>query len=376
MTPDARLLRTLRQGSPIGPVSPSPILPSELGRMTGLEPQVIAERIAGMNAAGYEIELSPHHGYRLVATPDRLIADDIAARLSLLEGERGECHERHERRIGREIVVLEETASTNDVATHFARSGAAEGVVIFAERQTAGRGRLGRKWDSAARAGLWFSILLRPERINLPQQSWAQLTTWAAVGVARALDESLRKAAMRAGRGATTLRAGIGGSIAGIKWPNDIYLNGRKAVGILTESGSNTPSGGYAIAGIGVNVNQLSFPEELGNKATSLRLAQEQMDGEQPSPPSPLDRMEVATALLHHLDTLYNTLATSGFAPILQEAERRSLLLGEWIDVQTPGGMIQGMAEGLNPDGTLRLRRSDGSMENLSGGEVSVARWK
>lgn len=353
MTPDARLLHALRQGGAI--------LPSDLERIIGLSPKVVAESVAGLNEAGYEIEFSPHHGYRLVAAPDRLISDDLIARLSLLG------HAGVERRLGREIVVFEETASTNDVATHFARSGAAEGVAIFAERQTAGRGRLGRKWDSAARAGLWFSLLLRPGRIGLPQQSWAQLTTWAAVGVARALEASLQQAA-----------ESIGGKIAppraGIKWPNDIHLRGRKAVGILIESGFDAQSEGYAVAGIGINVNQLSFPEELEGKATSMRLAQDVQGGQELPPP--LDRMEVATSVLHHLDTLYSTMATTGFASILQEAERRSVLIGEWIEVQTPAGSLQGMADGLNADGTLRLRLSDGSMENLSGGEVSISKWK
>ena len=146
------------------------------------------------------------------------------------------------RRVGREILVLAETGSTNDVAAQLGRAGAPEGLVVFAERQTAGRGRLGRKWESAAHKGLWFSLLLRP---TFALADWARLTTWAAVGIARGLEEALP------------------GFRAAVKWPNDIYLLGKKAVGILCESVAGP--GGYAVVGIGVNVNHTreDFPQEL-----------------------------------------------------------------------------------------------------------------
>ena len=249
------------------------------------------------------------------------------------------------RRIGREIVVLEETGSTNDVAAQLGRDGAAEGVVIFAERQTAGRGRLARKWESAAQKGLWFSLLLRPA---FALADWSRLTTWAAVGVARGVEEALP------------------GCCAAIKWPNDLYLGGKKAVGILCESVAGPR--GYAVVGIGVNVNQTreDFPGELLVKATSLREAA----GEGIAP---LDRHAVAAALLRALDALYPALEAD-FASVVAEAQAGSCLVGRRITVHAPQETYGATAEGLEPDGSLRVRCSDGAMRIVSGGEVSVSR--
>ncbi|MEI6562616.1 MAG: biotin--[acetyl-CoA-carboxylase] ligase [Verrucomicrobiota bacterium] len=247
------------------------------------------------------------------------------------------------RRIGREIVVLEETGSTNDVAAQLGRAGVADGLVIFAERQTAGRGRLGRKWESAAQKGLWFSLLLRPA---FALADWSRLTTWAAVGIARGLEEALP------------------GCCAAVKWPNDIYLGGKKAVGILCESVAGP--GGYAVVGIGVNVNQTreDFPEELLAKATSLREAAGEGS-------APLDRHAVAAALLRALDALYPALETD-FASVVAEAEARSFLVGRRITVHAPQETYEATAEGLEADGSLRVRCEEGTTRIVSGGEVSV----
>src|SRR4029079_7934207 len=144
---------------------------------------------------------SPHQGYQLVAVPDVLHADDL---LSLVHGNKI---------VGRDIRVFEETGSTNDVIEKLARDGVKEGVVVFAESQTQGRGRLGRKWMSPAHKGLWFSVLLRPDL--RPQQA-TQLTVAAATALARGI------------RNETGLQPEI-------KWPNDLLIRGKKVAGILTE---------------------------------------------------------------------------------------------------------------------------------------------
>src|SRR6185436_7695473 len=138
---------------------------------------------------------------RLLGAPDVLHADDLMSRL------------RQPRVVGRDIRVFQETSSTNDVVEKLARDGVAEGVVVFAESQTKGRGRLGRKWISPAGQGLWFSVLLRPQ---LPPTAVTQLTIAAATAVARAI------------RGQT-------GLVPEIKWPNDIWIQNKKVAGILTE---------------------------------------------------------------------------------------------------------------------------------------------
>lgn len=171
---------------------------------------------------------------------DRLIAAELRARLA-------GC------RIGNEIVVLEETGSTNDLAWEAAGRGAPEGFVAFAERQTAGRGRYGRRWESAPYLGLWFSVLLRPV-----------LT----------LRESPKLTAILAEVVAATIREQTGCDPT-IKPPNDLYLGDRKVAGVLVE-GRTAPQGDYvAVAGIGINVNQTleDFPEGLRTTAGSLAMA-------------------------------------------------------------------------------------------------------
>ena len=190
---------------------------------------------------------------------DRLIATELRARLEA-------C------RMGNEIVVVEETASTNDLAWEAAERGAAEGFVVFAERQTKGRGQYGRRWESAAYQGLWLSVLLRP---------------------ALTLRESPKLTSLLAGVVSATI-ADETASSPTIKPPNDIYLAGRKVAGVLVE-GRTANDGGYvAVAGIGINVNQTldDFPDELRATAGSLALA----TGKR------ISRTTLAIALLRKLD--------------------------------------------------------------------------
>lgn len=190
---------------------------------------------------------------------DRLIAAELRAGL-------GGC------RIGNEIVVVEEAASTNDLAWEAAGRGAPEGFVVFAERQTAGRGQYGRRWESAPYQGLWLSVLLRPA-ITLRESP--HLTSLLAEAVAATIAQET-------------------GCAATIKPPNDIYVTGRKVAGILVE-GRTDKSGAYvAVAGIGINVNQNvdDFPEELKTTAASLAMAAGRR----------IDRAELAVALLRNLE--------------------------------------------------------------------------
>jgi BirA family transcriptional regulator, biotin operon repressor / biotin---[acetyl-CoA-carboxylase] ligase len=176
--------------------------------------------------------------------------------------------------IGREIIVLEQTGSTNDAVLEMARDSK-EGLVLFAEEQTAGRGRRGNRWESPARKGLWFSILLRP-KIDINQS--AQLTAWAAETVS----DSIQKEFFLE---------------TSVKLPNDIQINGRKVAGVLVEMRAQEKSPHLAIAGIGINVNQSlqDFPEKLRDRAISLAAAL----GRQ------VDRQKFATVLLRNLDRSY-----------------------------------------------------------------------
>lgn len=317
---DAKLLRALRNAKNHLPGS---ALAAQCGADTGS----VAARIAELRAAGYEIEAHPHFGYKFVAAPDRLVADDLAA---MLDGVN----------LAREILVFEKTGSTNDLAARLGRDGAAEGLVIFAEKQTAGRGRLGRRWESGARLGLWFSLLLRP---RFSQALWTRLTTWAAVAVAEAVESETS-------------------CLATIKWPNDIYIDGKKVIGILIESHSDKAHGGFAVAGIGVNVNHDRFPPEIAGKAVSLL----QVAGH------PFDRQKIAVAILHSLAALHPLLETN-FKSLVARAGRRSFLREKWVAIRAGDTVFEGRAERLDENGALILRARDGGEITISSGEATVS---
>lgn len=177
--------------------------------------------------------------------------------------------------IGREIIVLEQTGSTNDAILQIANANSKEGLVVFAEHQTAGRGQRGNRWESAAGKGLWFSILLRP-KIDLA--SSPRLTAWAAEAVSGAIQNEFSLTPT-------------------IKPPNDVQIDGRKIAGVLVEMRAQEKAAHLAIAGIGVNVNQSreDFPKELQSRAISVAMAL----GKQ------IDRQSFAVALLRKLDRTY-----------------------------------------------------------------------
>jgi len=259
--------------------------------------------------------------------PDLLLADDL---LALLEG----CE------LVREIQVIEETDSTNNVVAQLGHAGAGEGLVVFAETQTAGRGRLGRKWESASRQGLWFSMLMRP---HFPMPSWTRLTTWAAVGVASGIEAAT-------------------GCQTAIKWPNDIYIGGKKVVGILIETHAGKEA--FAVVGIGVNVNQTGFPEPISSTATSLRLAAGH----------PLERPQVAVSILRALDHWSRKL-DSGFFEIVAAAEERSYLRGRRVEMLSGDGTITGIAGNLDENGALRVTTPGREEVTIASGEVTVAAY-
>jgi BirA family biotin operon repressor/biotin-[acetyl-CoA-carboxylase] ligase len=317
---DARILAALRSATLHQPAS-------DLASDVEEDAATVVGRIAELRAAGFEIEDRPGFGFRLLTSPDRLIADDLVARL-------GPCAS------VREVLVFEETESTNEVALQVGRDGAAPGLVVVAERQTAGRGRFGRRWESASHRGLWFSLLLRPE---LPLAQWSRLTTWCAVAVAACLER------------ACDLRAEI-------KWPNDVFIGGRKVAGTLIESGVDPSGRPFAVAGIGINVNQRAdeFPPELAHKAGSLHSLTERV----------FDRTDLAVAILGDLNA--RDLSTT-FPELVAEAAGRSLLLGRCVQVHAGTTSIEGIAERLDEEGRLVLRLEDGSLRTLNAGEVTLA---
>jgi BirA family biotin operon repressor/biotin-[acetyl-CoA-carboxylase] ligase len=303
-----------------------------LAQEWGVDPQQIWERVNELREAGFQIEEKPGHGIELLGASDRLVGDDLMARLG------SECWLR-------EVVVFEETGSTNDHALRLGRSGAAGGVLFVAERQTAGRGRFGRVWDSAPHAGLWCSLLLRP---LVGQEFWARLTTAAAVGLAVGLEKAAP----------ISIR---------IKWPNDLLWQGRKLAGILMETGVDSAGAPFAVLGFGINVNQDEFPEALRAQAASVRMAAGGIRQDRPA---------LAAMVLQSLGAAIRQVETGRFEAVLDEARRRSALLGHWVQLGNGavagGSLVEGIAQDLDSEGRLEVRLVDGSLVKCAGGEVTV----
>ncbi len=287
-------------------------------------------RIEDLRSLGYDIEASPHRGYRLLSAPDALHADDLLSRL----GQTGV--------IGRDIQVFEETTSTNDVIEKLARDGVKEGAVVFAESQTRGRGRLGRKWLSPAKGGLWFSVLLRPD---LRPQEATRLTVASATALRRAIESQ------------TGLKPDI-------KWPNDILIGGKKVAGILTELNAELDHIKYVILGIGVdvNINQGDFPAELRKLATSLKAELGK----------PVSRPELAVAILRELDHDYARIAAGQFPALADEWEEHGTTIGQDVVIRMGDHQLRGRAESLGEDGELLLRTEHGHLERIIGGDVAL----
>ncbi len=288
----------------------------------GMPADQLAREIAELRQLGYHIESHPHLGYRLLGAPDRLSADDLKAQTRT-------------QIIGREILVFEQTTSTNDIVAHLARSRAAEGLVVFAESQTKGRGRLGRTWVSPRGKGLWFSVLLRP---GFPRSAATRLTVAGSVAVASAIRKTT-------------------GLDARIKWPNDVTIAGKKVAGILTELRAEGDEILTAILGIGIDVNcrAAEIPAEV---ATSLLIETGQ----------PHDRAALAAEVLAALDHFYR----ADFDAVVAEWARLSTTLGRQLLVKVGTRRIEGHAQALDSDGALLLRLDDGRIERIVGADAMV----
>ena len=301
-----------------------------MSRTLGISRAAVWKAIEALRQEGYEISSAPNRGYRLISAPDRVREGELAGPLA-------GCH------MGSELLCLDTIDSTNTECKRRAMAGAPEGLVVIADEQTGGRGRLGRSFQSPKGKGLYLTALLRP---NLPPQDVTDFTAWVAVAVCDGIEACC-------------------GIRPQIKWTNDIILNGKKLVGILTELGleSETNSLQYLVTGIGVNVNQAGedFEPELRDIATSLS----QELGRT------VRRAELAAAIVKALDR-----ACTGFP-----GNRQEYLDKYRADCMTPGNQVQLItpvsrqeARALEVDDQFRLvvELPDGTRKALSAGEVSV----
>jgi BirA family biotin operon repressor/biotin-[acetyl-CoA-carboxylase] ligase len=297
----------------------------------GVSRTAISKQVKGLLGMGYDIESSPRKGYRLVFEPDVLTPEAVSP---YLRGPRF----RHDR-----YHYLDETTSTNDHARNLAQAGAPEGTLVVAEAQRAGRGRRGRPWFGQRGNSLLFSIVLRPA---FEPARCTLLPLLTAV----ALRESLH---------AQT------GLDIGIKWPNDLLVDGRKLAGILCEISSDLERVEHAILGIGLNVNtpRNAFPKDIRNLGTSLYTAGRKKHR----------RARVLLGFLETLDPLLDLLWAGKTDAILDRWRQASVTLGRTIEVDMPNGVVlKGKAVDVDGSGALLFKDQGGHLHVLTGGEVHL----
>lgn len=280
--------------------------------------------IQQLRSLGVDVAGHPATGYQLRSVPDLLLPEIIRP---LLWGTIFDS----------EIHHFYKTGSTNTAAMAAAAAGEPEGSVFLAEQQTAGRGRGSNAWHSPRSSGIYCSVILRPA---LPPSDVLALSLATGLAVGRAIRQ-------------------IDSQVApDLKWPNDVLINGKKVCGILTEMNAEATRVRFIVVGIGVNVNEVSFPEGL--EAISLRQA---TGGE-------WSRVELVAALLKSLDREYREIVGS---PVARESilrrfeENSSWVRGKSVSVTENGGSMQGITEGLDERGFLRVRTVAGLQTVLSG---------
>jgi BirA family biotin operon repressor/biotin-[acetyl-CoA-carboxylase] ligase len=298
-----------------------------ISQKLGVSRTAIWKQIRKLEAAGYRFEASRRLGYRLIDIPDILSADELASRLK-------------SNVFGKKVQVFESVESTQNIARSAAEDGAPEGTLVIAEQQLNGRGRMGREWVSPRGKGVWMSMVLRP---SLPIQFAPQLTLLTAVALCRSLKR-------------------ITALPIGIKWPNDLLIDGKKISGILLESAAEDERLTFVIAGIGISVNleEDDYPVELLEKATSLRMAGNKK----------IDRIDVITDFLMEWEQLYFLYQEQGFSPIVTIWEALSFSLGKPARLITPQGDLVGVPIGLDESGAIRIQLADGSIKPVFSAEM------
>jgi BirA family biotin operon repressor/biotin-[acetyl-CoA-carboxylase] ligase len=231
------------------------------------------------------------------------------------------------------LMVRESSSSTNDELRELAENGMHDGLVLLARRQTAGRGRRGAAWFAPPGESLAFSILLRPAD---PKALWPRLSLIAGLAVAEAIEAF--------------------GVSAAIKWPNDVWIDGKKVAGILVEAGSS-----HVVIGIGLNLATRDFPDEIADTATSLRIE----SGVDPGGPA------VLAAVIRRMAVHRSSLA-SGFDAIIDAVRSRCVLQGHRISYLTAHGRCSGIVEGIAPGGELVVLGESGTQRLMQADEIRI----
>lgn len=267
------------------------------------------------------------YGNRGIVCPDVLCADAITDNLRTV-------------RFGRELLIIDETDSTNEELKRNWNK-LSGGTLLLARRQTNGRGRMGRSWESKEETGIWMSFILKPQ---ISPCNISSLTLVAAM----ACQEAIRKV--------THIEAVI-------KWPNDIVFNGRKLAGILTEAAFDNYRTSYVIVGIGINVSMRNFPKELADRATSLVI--EGLEN--------VDRNLLVAEFGNCFEKYYDIyLKNENMSELKTEYENKLVNLGKEVVVMDSDSQFRGVAKGISDSGELLIQNESGNVISVRSGEVSV----
>ena len=305
--------------------SPGYVSGEEISRSLNLSRASVWKYIQELRNDGYDIVAVPHLGYKLSASPDKLLPHEIQYQLNT-------------KIFGRSIIHFDSIPSTMDEAFRLGMEGKHEGTVVIAESQSKGRGRLGRGWTSPKGKGIYASLIVRPKFSPLEMP---RLTLLTAVALTQAIEKVARLKPQ-------------------IKWSNDLLLGGKKLAGILTETRAEVEQIKFVVVGIGINVNNTGA--QLIDGATSVRM----------ETGVSFSRVELMQEILRSFERWYFLLTREGFEPVLKAWKERSQTLKKWIRVSDSAGIVEGEAVDLDRDGGLLIRQASGVVVKRISGDVTV----
>ena len=291
-----------------------------ISKKLGISRTAVWKHIKNLKKNGYEIISFTKKGYMLLSEPDNISPTKIQTYLNTGF-------------VAQNIIYKDEVSSTNDEAKK--NADMPDGSLFIADKQTAGKGRLGRSWVSPRGTGIWMSLLLKPD---IPLSDISQLTLVAGIATSRAI-----------------------GNNSMIKWPNDIVIGTKKVCGILTEMSAETDRINYVICGIGINVNTPDFPAELKNKASSILIE----TGKE------TDRCSLIAKVMNEFEPLYKKFIREGFSPFCNDYKKSCITIGREINVSYHGKDLSGTAVDIEKNGGLVIDTASQTV-TVTSGEVSV----
>lgn len=300
----------------------------ELCNRFGVSRTAVWKAINQLKEAGYEIEAQQNKGYKLMAAPDLMTEAEIKSLM-------------HTDWVAKEVLYFDTIDSTNTKAQELAEKGYPSGTLVVADKQESGKGRRGRSWVSPSGTGIFMTLMIKPD-INPNNAS--MLTLVAALAVAKAITS-------------------VTGEEAMIKWPNDIVVNGKKVCGILTEMNAQFDYINHIVVGIGINVHNESFPEEISQMASSLMI---EAGGKR------FHRAQIIAETMSYFEQYYDTfLKTQDLSALVREYDELLVNMNKAVRVLDPKEPFDGKAMGITPKGELIVDTWE-SRKLVSSGEVSV----